>query len=203
MFKHIALCLLICATVPLLAAGPAPGRDFTEGKKAYPGFFDFYWDEGAGKIWLEIDRFDEEFLYVHSLPAGLGSNDIGLDRNQLGGTKIVEFRRVGPKVLLVQPNYGFRALSANPAERRAVEDAFAVSVIWGFQVAGEANGRVLVDATDFLMRDAHGVIQRLKRSREGNYRVDESRSAVYLPNTRNFPKNTEFEALLTFTGEAT
>lgn len=203
MFKRVVVCLVVLLAVSLLWASPAPIQSLTEGKKAFPGFFDFYWDEASGKIWLEIDRFNQEFLYVHSLPAGLGSNDIGLDRNQIGGTHVVEFKRIGPKVLLVQPNYQFRALSADPAERQAVKDAFAVSVIWGFQVAGEAGGRVLVDATGFLMRDAHGVIRRLKDSREGNYRLDESRSAVYLPNTKNFPKNTEFEALLTLTGEAT
>jgi len=203
MTKRIALFIMTCIAVSAAGAGAAPIQDLMKDSRAFPGFFNFYWDEGEGKIWLEIDRFDEEFLYVNSLSAGLGSNDIGLDRNQLGGTRVVEFRRVGPKVLLVQPNYRFRALTSDPAERRAVEDAFAVSVIWGFRVAREAVGRVLVDATDFLLRDAHGVITSLKRSREGGFRVDESRSAIYLPNTKNFPKNSEFEALLTFTGEAT
>ena len=49
-----------------------------------PGFFNIYWDARAGKVWLEIAKFDSEFLYVVSLAAGVGSNDIGLDRGEFG-----------------------------------------------------------------------------------------------------------------------
>src|SRR5690606_16586894 len=103
--------------------------------------------------------------------------------------------RVGPKVLMVQPNYRFRSSSSNPAEVRAVRDAFARSVLWGFTVSAESGGRVLVDATDFLLRDAARVADRL---RPGTYRLDPSRSAVHVPGTLKFPKNTEMEVELTF-----
>jgi hypothetical protein len=169
--------------------------------KKHDGYFPFYWEEKSGKLWLEIGRWDTEFLYVNSLPAGLGSNDVGLDRGQLGGTRIVRFERRGPKVLLVQPNYDFRALSDDPEERKAVRDSFAESVLWGFGVEAEEDGRVLVDATAFFLRDAHGVSERLQRTRQGSYRLDATRSALYQERTRNFPKNTEVESLLTFTGE--
>ncbi|HRJ16314.1 MAG TPA: zinc-dependent metalloprotease, partial [Saprospiraceae bacterium] len=124
-----------------------------------------------------------------------------MDRNQLGDTRIVKFHRVGPKILLVQPNYDFRAVSNNADERRSVADAFAQSAIWGFKVEAEENGRVLVDFTPFLLRDAHGVVARLKSSNQGTYRVEDSRSAIYMERTKNFPKNSEFEAAVTFTGE--
>jgi len=103
----------------------------TAGLKPFTGYFNFFWDEKAGKIWLEIDKWGAEFLYVNSLPAGVGSNDIGLDRGQLGGTRVVRFERSGPKVLLTQSNYEFRAISDSPDERRAVRDSFAESVLWG------------------------------------------------------------------------
>ncbi len=167
----------------------------------YNGYFPFYWDEAAGKIWLEIGKLGEEILYVNSLSAGIGSNDIGLDRNQLGDSRIVKFERVGPKILLVEPNYRYRAVSDNADERRSVEEAFARSVLWGFKVEAEENSRVLIDFTPFLLRDAHGVINRLKRAKQGSYRVDESRSAIFPENTKNFPKNSEFDATITFTGE--
>ena len=167
----------------------------------YPGYFTFYWEESTGKIFLEIDKLDVEFLYVHSLSAGLGSNDIGLDRSQLGGTQVVKFHRIGPKILLIRPNYSYRAISDSAAERKAVDDGFATSVIWGFQVAEELEGRVYVDATAFFMQDAHDVIGSLRGSNQGSYRLDLTRSAFYLPNTKNFPKNTEVEALLTFTSD--
>jgi hypothetical protein len=173
----------------------------TAGMKAFDGYFRFYWDEKEGRIWLEINRWDEEILYVNSLAAGVGSNDIGLDRNQLGDTRIVKFHRVGPKILLIQPNYDFRAVSNNADERRSVADAFAQSAIWGFKVEAEESGRVLVDFTPFLLRDAHGVVARLKSSNQGTYRVEDSRSAIYMERTKNFPKNSEFEAAVTFTGE--
>ena len=170
--------------------------------QAFSGYFNYYWDETTGKIWLEVDKLDEEFLYVNSLPAGVGSNDIGLDRNQLGSDRIVKFIRSGPKVLLVQPNYDYRAVSDNPDERAAVEQAFAQSVIWGFKVDAEENGKVLIDLTPFLLRDAHNVIGRLKSRKQGSYKLDASRSTLYLPRTKNFPKNSEFEATVTYTGNA-
>ena len=170
--------------------------------QAYPGFLNFYWDEKQGKIWLEIDKFDQEFLYVNSLQAGIGSNDIGLDRGQLGQERVVKFSRSGNKILFTHVNYEYRANSNNADERLAVEEAFAQSVLWGFEVASENNGAVLVDATRFLMQDAHGVTKTLQRKKQGTYKLEESRSAVYLPRTKNFPRNTEMEATVTFVGEA-
>ncbi|MEL7530321.1 MAG: zinc-dependent metalloprotease [Bacteroidota bacterium] len=172
----------------------------TEGMQAFEGYFPFYWEESTGKIWLEINRWDTEFLYVNSLAAGVGSNDIGLDRGQLGRERVVFFERIGPKVLMVQPNYDYRAVSQNEMERRSVAEAFARSVLAGFSVEAETEGRVLVDMTNFLMRDAHNVIGSLRRNGQGNYNLDANRSAVYLPRTKNFPQNSEFEALLTFQG---
>lgn len=165
------------------------------------GFMPLYWDAKSGKMMLEISRFNREFLYQVSLPAGVGSNPIGLDRGQLGRTFVVYFERVGNKILMIQPNYRYRALSDDEAERKAVDDSFARSVIFGFKVEAEKNERVLVDATAFLLRDAHGVAERLKQARQGNYKVDDSRSAFYLPRTKGFPLNTEIETTITFAGD--
>ena len=168
----------------------------------YDGYFDFYWDEKNGKIWLEVDQIDQEFLYVNALAAGVGSNDIGLDRGQLGDSRIVKFFKSGSKLLLIQPNYAFRAKSDNPDERRAVEEAFAQSVLWGFTIEAIEDNRLLVDASEFLLRDAHGVSARLKNTGQGDFKLDPGKSALYLPRTKAFPKNSEFEAVLTFSGTA-
>jgi hypothetical protein len=165
------------------------------------GFIPLYWQESTGRMFMEIGRFDQEILYQVGLPEGLGSNDVGLDRGQLGDTSIVRFDRVGPKVLMVQPNYQYRAISSNEPERRSVRDSFAQSVLWGFKVEAEEGGRVLVDATPFFMRDAHRVVDRLRQAKQGAYKLDDSRSALYLARTKGFPKNTEVEATLTFTTE--
>lgn len=173
----------------------------TSGMEKKDGFIPLYWDARAGKIWLEINRFDEEFLYYVSLPAGMGQNDLGLNRGDLGPSMVVTFHRVGPKILLYQPNYSFRAGGDDALERKSVDDGFPASVTWGFEVAAETDGTVLVDATDFFIRDAHGVINTLRLFQQGTYRLDSGRSAVYLPRTRNFPKNTEVELTLTFTSD--
>lgn len=200
------LLLLLSTTVgvvpPLAAQGGLPAiADRVRGFQVIDGFMPMYWDPAAGRLWLEVPRLDEEMIYVVSLPAGLGSNDIGLDRGQLGGTRVVKFQRVGPRILMVQPNYRYRAERGDAAEKLAVEQSFAQSIIWGFTAVAETDGRVLVDATDFVLRDAHGVIGTLSGARQGSYRLDTSRSALFLERTRGFPRNSEVEVTLTFTSD--
>lgn len=171
------------------------------GMKKYEGYFVFYYDEKQDKVHLLIDKLDAEFLYVHSLTAGVGSNDIGLDRNQLGRERIVKLERRGPNVLLIELNYFYRAVSNNEAEKRAVTESFAQSVLWGFSIEAEEGGKILVDASAFLLQDIHDVTGTLRASEQGSYSLDKSRSAFYLPRTKNFPQNTEFEVTLTFVGQ--
>jgi len=191
------LLLLLSATAS--AAPPTIGSK-TAGTDRLDGFFPLQWDASQGKLWMEVSLLDREFLYVSSLPAGLGSNDIGLDRGQLGGTRVVRWERHGAKLLLIQSNYRFRAVSDDAAERRAVRDSFAESVLWGFPIEAEEGGRLLVDATPFFLRDVHNVGNVLERAKQGSYRIDPSRCALYLQRTKNFPRNTEVEAIITLTG---
>jgi Met-zincin/Domain of unknown function (DUF5117) len=172
------------------------------GMKKYSGYVEFYFDEKQDKIFLVIDKLNLEFIYVQGLTAGIGSNDIGLDRNQIGRERIVKFERRGPKLLLIEPNIFYRAVSDNLAEREAVEQSFAQSILWGFPVLAEEGNKILVEATDFFMQDTHGVASRLKNMKQGNYSLDKSRSAFFSERIKNFPQNSEFEVTLTFTGEA-
>ena len=175
--------------------------DRTSGMKKIDGYFPLYWDERTGSMFLEISRLDSDFLFSTGLSAGLGSNDIGLDRGTgRGGGRLVQFQRVANRVMLVQGNQSFRSSSKNPLERKSVEDSFAKSILWGFTIAGESSGRILVDASDFFLRD---LVNAGSSLRPGNYRIDRTRSAFYLPNTRNFPKNTEVDITLTFVNEPT
>jgi hypothetical protein len=155
--KSILSLLLLVSSFAIAQKLPTI-EEKTTGYKKYEGYIPFYWDENNGKIWLEIGLFDSELLYQTSLPAGLGSNDVGLDRGLLGSTSIVKFNRVGRKILMVQPNYNYRAITNDVAERRAVEQSFAQSTLWGFTADAESNGKVLVDATDFILRDAMKVV---------------------------------------------
>lgn len=175
----------------------------TAGMKRMSGFLPLDWDANDGKLYLEISQFDRDILYLHSLPWGVGSNDLGLDRGQIDSGDVVQFRRIGRKILLVEPNLAFRASSTEIPERLAVQQSFPESVLWGFPVqAADSDGAVLVDATDFFTRDAHGVAERLAQMRQGTYRLDTSRSSIEPGQTKVFPKNTEVEALLTFTSDA-
>ncbi|WP_405327381.1 zinc-dependent metalloprotease [Leeuwenhoekiella sp. LLG6367-2.1] len=165
------------------------------------GFFKFHYTEKTDNIYLEVTNLNQEFIYVHALKSGIGSNDIGLDRGQLGGTAIVKFIKAGNKLLLVQPNQDYRAITDNAAERESVEEAFAKSVLYGFEIKETKAETYIIDLTPFLMEDAHGVARRLKSNNEGVYKLDKDRSALALKNTKAFPKNVEFEALLTFKGD--
>lgn len=190
------LLLITC----LLKAQPLPAiEDKVKNMTSRPGFVPMYIDNDAGKVFLEINQWGKELLYVTSLPAGLGSNDVGLDRGKLGEERIVKFERNGRKVLMLQPNYAYRAQSNDYAERRAVEQSFAQSILWGFSIEAATADRVLVDATEFLLRDAVKVIPTLRRSNQGSYSLDKSRSVFYWSNTKNFPQNTEIETTITFT----
>ena len=180
-------------------AQPLPSiAEKTKGLTKVDGFLPYYLDEQNGKLLLEVNKLDTEILYVMSLPAGLGSNDIGLDRGLLGGGRIVKFSKIGKKVMLVEPNYGYRAISPSERERVAVEQSFAQSTIWGFVAEAETGNAVLVDATDFLTRDAMQAANRIRRMQQGAYAIDKTRSALYMPTCKNFPLNTELEASVTF-----
>jgi len=194
------LTLLIVAAITLPAF--ASIETFKKAKQYQQGLFSFYTDTSTAKVYLEINEFNQPFLFQSSMPHGIGSNDIGLDRGQLGDTRLVQFERVGDKVFLRQLNTYYRANSQNIQEQQAVEQAFASSIIWGFKVveASKDNQQVIVDYTPFLLSDIHDVAGTLSDAKQGNFKIDKSRSGLYAPRTKSFPKNTEFEAIITFTG---
>ena len=182
------------------AAGALPSiADKTAGMSRMDGFLPLYWDADLGQLWMEIPEMEKEMIHLMGFGSGLGSNDIGIDRGSLRGSRIIEFERVGRKILMVQPNYRFRAQSDNPEEVKAVRDAFARSVVWSFTPAAQTGPRALVDITDFLLADqvnAAGSMQ------PGTYRLDATRSTIYMDMTNSFPTNTEMEAELTFVSQA-
>lgn len=189
-------------------AAEVPGiTEKTAGMKHMDGLIPLDWDAKSGKLYMEISKIgadgkSPDILYVNSLPFGTGSNDLGLDRGQVSEGRVVHFERSGPKVLLVEPNLAFRSSSNDKDEQLAVRQSFPESVLWGFKVEAESDGAVLVDATDFFLHDEHGVSDTLSLLKQGTYKVDASRSAIALDDTKAFPKNTEVEAELTFTTDA-
>lgn len=186
----------------ILSLSPVFGQ-FSEKKKdfqKFEGLFDFYYDSKTDKIYLEVPQLEKEFLYVSSLSSGIGSNDIGLDRGQLGNEQVVFFRKAGNKLLLVQPNLKFRALTDNALEKKSVEQAFAKSILYGFPIEEEKDGKYFIDILGFLMQDIHGVTERLQSTDQGSYTLDKEKSAMAMDRTKAFPKNIEFDITLTFKG---
>jgi hypothetical protein len=222
-----AAMFMVCGAVsaqnrPVLAEGrgtearpAATLTSITQNLKKLEGFFNFYYDEKTGKIYLEINSFDKDFLYFNSLVDGIGNG--GPERGQASSV-ITKFIKVGPKVFLVQPNSNYRSVNGNADEKKAVENAFAKSVIFGFTPVAVEGNKVLIDLTPFIIRDSQKLGDRIGSTRGnpgaaiaaggrantgaagGGYRIDETRSAIYMDNTKNFPKNSEFEALITFIG---
>ena len=174
--------------------------------EARAGLLTTYLDRDAAKLWAELPAPGPqgvvgEYLYVEGLLTGLGSNPVGLDRGQLGETRVVRIRRIGSRVLVEEPNLRYRALSDDPSERRAVEQSFASSVLWGAEVAAlEPDGRSLVDLTAFVVRDAHGTARTLQQTGQGSWSLDAARSALDPDACLAFPDNLEMEAILTFGG---
>jgi len=206
--RHLILAILIFlpAYQMLTANNSAEGEipaitEKVSGLQKFDGFFTFYWSARDGKIYMEVDRWNTEFLAVSYLSRGMGSNDVGLDRGKIGAQKVVSFFRSGNKVLLIQPNLDYRAGSPDSLEVRAVSESFATSVIWGFTLVAEEKGIVLIDITDFLLSDQNHIQATLKYTGQGSYHVDVSRSALNMDRTKNFPYNTEFDVILTYSGD--
>ena len=167
-----------------------------------PGFIPLHWDSEEGRLYADISDIEGPFIYYNGLSHGLGSNDLGLDRGRLGDTFLVEFRKVGKKVFLAALNTKYTARSEDAQERRAVAEAFAESIIWGFAVVESSPDSLVIDLTDFALSDATGIAGLLAARGEGSFKIDESRSAIYTPKTKSFPDNTEIDATLTFVGHS-
>jgi len=201
--KRLSILILFLAFSVSASAQTPTIKEKTKDLKVTQGYFDYYFDEANDKMWLKVDKLNDEFLHVNYLAAGVGSNDIGLDRSQQGGQRVVYFEKRGPKLMLIQPNLDYIAKSDNELEKKSVREAFASSIIHGFKIEAEENGSYLIDLTPFLIDDSHNVSGRLRGMGEGSYNLDKNRSALYAEGTFNFPKNTEFETILTFAGNPT
>ena len=192
--------LFVVSTSSALAALPSIG-EFTSDMTKKDGLIPVYYDDESDKVYLAVPTDHAEYLFQSSLPYGVGSNDIGLDRGQLGDTRLVSFEKFGNKVLLKQHNTKYRATQGSAAEKQSIDEAFADSVIAGFTLVAKSDSTSLIDYTPFLLSDIHGIGNRMARTNQGSFSVDKMRSGVYLPKTKGFEKNTELEALVTFAGK--
>ena len=199
MKKQLLQILFLCVTgiLPVFSQ-----EDILKDTQKNEGYFTFYWNEAKGKVFLEVKNIGEEFLYYPSLAEGLGSNDIGLDRGLLGQEHILKFEKTGNKLLLIEPNYQYRANSNDILEKNAVKESFAKSVWFGFEILKNINGNYIIDLTPFLLRDAIEAGKTLSSTKQGNFSFDALRSGIYSPMCKSFPQNTEFQVIITLMANA-
>ncbi len=146
------------------AEAPATLAARTAGLERHDGFLPYYWDAAKGQLLLEVARPGEDFLYGAGLAGGAGVLEVGLDRGQLGGLGLCRFERVGPRVLLHQQQTTHRSGVADAERTRVVHESFPSSILASLPIVAEDGGRVLVDATDFLLRDTWLVAALRRRS---------------------------------------
>ncbi len=194
---NLALAIALLS-VPAIDVVAAPSNSATIIKKSQSanGFINLFYAKADGELYLEANKLEQPFLLLTSLPHGVGSNDIGLDRGQLGYTRMVQFERHGPYLILKQLNTHYRANTDNLAEQRAVKEAFAESVLWrGKIIAGK---RALVSINDLVINDLHGISSVLEDTKQGNYQLDKSRSLILPKGVKSFERNSDVDVLLTF-----
>ncbi|HZK78982.1 MAG TPA: zinc-dependent metalloprotease, partial [Gemmatimonadaceae bacterium] len=198
----VAGCTSASSQAPAPAAVPAPASGIdakTAGMEKKDGFIPMYLDNKQGKILLEIPTDSMRVLMFFGQATGLGSNPIGIDRGAGGDNYIARFDRNGDRVLVVFENWNYRSSATdNPAHIRTVMEAFPPSTAGSLAIVAQEKGRVLVDATDFVMRDWNDVAQTVSNSNEGTYTVARDRSSIYRPYTKAFPENDEIDIALTF-----
>ena len=171
----------------------------TAGMERRDGFIPLYLDAKQGKIFLEIPRDSTRALMFVSLATGLGSNPIGLDRGASGDSYIARFDKNGDHVLVVFENWNYRTSALdNPAHARTVLEAFPPSTAASLPIIAQDGQHLVVDATEFFMRDWNDVAGTITSSNDGSYSVARDRSSIYRPYTKAFPENTEVDVALTF-----
>jgi hypothetical protein len=194
--------ILLDAAVALAQATPGPATSIAAkatGFERREGFIPAYVDAKSGKLLLELPRDSVRALLLVSQATGLGSNPIGIDRGASDATHVVRFEREGDRVLAVLENWRYRSSDLrNAAHQRSVLEAFPSSTIAVLPVLAEEQGRLLVDATDFAVRDWTDVSGAIARSQQGNYAVARDRSGINRPLTKGFPDNTEIDLDLTY-----
>ena len=191
----VALAIFPAANV---VAAPDDSAKLVKTSQISQGFINLFYEKQSGELYLEATRLNQPFLLLTSLPHGVGSNDIGLDRGQLGVTRMVQFERYGPYLILKQLNTQYRANTDNLAEQRAVKEAFAESVLWrGKIIEGK---RALVSINDLVVNDLHGISDVLEHTQQGNYRLDKERSLILPEGVKSFERNSDVDVLLTFNG---
>ncbi len=176
----------------LAAAGATPGL------AQEAAFAPVVLDAAKGRVMLTIPALDTDVLYYTSLASGGGSVELPLDRGIMDSA-VVRFRRVGNRIVVEEQNLAFRSLTGDAAHKAGVAASFPTATLASLAIESEAGGKIVVDATPMILRDAVGIEAIMRRMNQGNYRFDAGRSAVVM--AKAFPLNSEVEISANFTAE--
>jgi hypothetical protein len=207
MQRAARLLILAFFWTPLAPAASAPAdapitsiTDATAGMTRHPGFMTLYSNSAKGLIFLEISGTDgQDLLYQPILASGLGradltSDSVILDRGYLGPGLLVTFRRFGDRVLLIQRNTSYFTPSSAYGGVRDSGFSFPDAVVAAFPIQAEEGDRV----SKFFRRDGIGISAALRSSGQGNYTLDDERSAVDFSTATASDRSIEVDSLLTF-----
>ncbi|OYW49626.1 MULTISPECIES: zinc-dependent metalloprotease [unclassified Novosphingobium] len=194
----LALCTMAAAPAHAQMQKPAAAAAVPQRME---GFVPLLWDAAKARVLIEVPAFDTDILYYVSAASGGGSVELPLDRGIMD-TSVIRFQRVGPRVLVVKINTGYRANTGSAQTASGVADSFPTSILASLPVESASGDKVVVDASALFMRDAAGVEAILKRANQGTYKLDVARSTFHLPATKAFPENSEVETIVTFAGDS-
>lgn len=159
-------------------------------------------DAETGGVHLEIPGLDQDVLYMNALGTGLGSaRTFGLDVGSGGDEAVVQFQRHGPRVVMVRRNTTMISTADDPGYREGVQRAFPDAVMASMEIVEDEGGRLVVDATDFLLSDLVDVRGTVRDADLGQIQLERDKSYVDASKTEAFPLNTEIRTILTFVGD--
>ncbi|HAT33453.1 MAG TPA: metallopeptidase [Janthinobacterium sp.] len=141
------------------------------------GLFDL-WQQNE-KIWIALrpEQLEQPFFLSYNVENGVGERR--LYGGQMGGGKIVVFRRIGNQIQLIAKNTGYRAAQGTP-QALAVAQAFSDSLLASAPVASAplpGSRAILIEANTLLFADIPGYSTQLESAYRLPYMLDARNSS--------------------------
>ena len=152
------------ATPPSAPGALRPMKDILKDAKSIPGFFTLH--QKDEKVWLEIlpSQLGKPFFFSYNVPRSIGER--GLYGSQMGGSKLVEFQKIGNQVQLIAKNTQFFAKEGTP-QAQFVAESFSDSLMGSVALVSAPHPEtksILIEANTLLFSDIPGYQTRLEAS---------------------------------------
>jgi len=152
------------ATPPAAPGALRPMKDILKDAKSTPGFFTLH--QKDEKVWLEIlpSQLNKPFFFSYNIPRSIGER--GLYGSQMGGSKLVEFTKIGNQIQLIAKNTQFFAKEGTP-QAQFVSESFSDSLMSSAAVVSAPHPEtksILIEANALLFSDIPGYQTRIEAS---------------------------------------